>query len=61
MQRQSKMYSSSPVGHSDFVGTQKARAAALEKAEDERAQRRRDNDARIDVNASKWRYIRPDE
>jgi hypothetical protein len=42
---------------SDFVVAQKARASALERADDERAQKRRDNDARLDVNASKWRYV----
>lgn len=44
---------------SDFVVAQKARASALERADDERAQKRRDNDARLDVNASKWRYVCP--
>ncbi|RDJ99288.1 hypothetical protein [Paraburkholderia lacunae] len=56
MPKQTKVYSPSPSRHSDFVVTQKARAAALEKAENERAQKRRDSDARINVNASKWRY-----
>lgn len=48
--------SSSPVRQSDFVVAQKARAAALEKADSERAQKRRENDALLDVNARKWRY-----
>jgi len=46
----------SPVRKSDFVITQEARAAALEKADSERARKRRENDALLDVNASKWRY-----
>jgi hypothetical protein len=57
MPKQTKVYSASSVRQSDFIVTQKAHASALEKAENERAQKRRDNDARINVNASKWRYI----
>ncbi|GAB6851462.1 hypothetical protein JCM10599A_52660 [Paraburkholderia kururiensis] len=49
-------YSASPIKQGDFFITQKVRAAALEKAESERARRRRENDALLDVNASKWRY-----
>jgi hypothetical protein len=56
MLKPTRVYSPSPVSHYDFVSTQKARAAALEKAENERAQKRRENDALLDVNASKWRY-----
>lgn len=56
MLKRTKVYSPSPVKQSDFVSTQKARAVALEKAESERAQKRLDNDALLDVNASKWRY-----
>ncbi|RKT21974.1 hypothetical protein B0G69_5390 [Paraburkholderia sp. RAU2J] len=58
MQNRTKAYSSSPARQSDFIATQKERAAALAKAESERAQKRCENDARIDVNASKWRYTR---
>jgi len=36
---------------------QKARVSAWERADSERAQKRREMDARINVNASKWRYI----
>jgi len=56
MIKRPREYSPSPAKQNDFVSTQKARAAALEKAENERAQKRRDNDALLDVNASKWRY-----
>lgn len=56
MPKQTRVYSPSSVSPCDFVNTQKARAAALEKAENERAQKRRENDALLDVNASKWRY-----
>jgi hypothetical protein len=56
MSNETKANSATPVRQSDAVVTHKARAAALEKADSERAQKRRDNDARINVNASKWRY-----
>jgi hypothetical protein len=46
----------SPTGQSDFAMTQKARAAALVKADSERAEKRRENDSLLDVNAGKWRY-----
>jgi hypothetical protein len=45
------------AAQSDFALTQKARVAAMAKAESDRAQKRQDNDARIDVNAGKWRYV----
>lgn len=57
MRERTKVYSASPISQGEFASTQKARAAALEKADNERAQRRRDSDARLDVNASKWRYV----
>lgn len=57
MRGRPKVYSASPVTPSDFASTQKARVAARESAENERAQKRRDSDARLDVNASKWRYV----
>ncbi|WMY08269.1 hypothetical protein [Paraburkholderia phenoliruptrix] len=41
----------------DHVATRKARAEALRQAETDRAQKRLDGDARIDVNAAKWRYV----
>ncbi|HEY3596241.1 MAG TPA: hypothetical protein VGL08_01805 [Paraburkholderia sp.] len=47
----------SPVRQSDYSVMQKTRAAALGKADDEREQKRRESDARINVNASKWRYV----
>ncbi|POR50630.1 hypothetical protein B0G62_108122 [Paraburkholderia eburnea] len=56
MPKRTNQYSPSPVRQSDFAITQKARAAALEKAEGERAQKRLENDALLDVNANKWRY-----
>lgn len=59
MPTQPRTYSSPPVRQSDYVVEQKARESAREIAEGERAQRRRDMDARIDVNATKWRYICP--
>jgi hypothetical protein len=57
MQRQTKVYSNSPVRLSDYGMEQKARVSAWERADSERAQKRREMDARINVNASKWRYI----
>lgn len=57
MRGRPKVYTASPITPSDFASTQKARAAALERADNERAQKRRDSDARLDVNASKWRYV----
>ena len=59
LKRNSVPAPSSPVRQSDFIITQKARAAALQKADSERAQKRLENDARLDVNASKWRYESP--
>ncbi|BAN27050.1 hypothetical protein BRPE64_DCDS01140 (plasmid) [Caballeronia insecticola] len=43
----------------DHIATQKARAEALRRADSDRAQKRLDDDARIDVNAAKWRYVSP--
>jgi hypothetical protein len=51
-----KTYSPSPDAQNAYVSEQKARVSAREQAENERAQRRREMDARINVNASKWRY-----
>ncbi|WP_459904508.1 hypothetical protein [Caballeronia sp. HLA56] len=47
------------VKQSEYTIAQKSRASALSNADSERAQKRRDNDALIDVNASKWRYVGP--
>jgi hypothetical protein len=52
-----KTYSTSLDGQNAYVTEQKARVSAREQAENERAQKRREMDARINVNASKWRYI----
>ncbi|KXV04337.1 hypothetical protein CR51_13415 [Caballeronia megalochromosomata] len=41
----------------DLTATQKARADALRQAESDRAEKRLQDDARIDVNAAKWRYV----
>jgi hypothetical protein len=57
MPKQTEPKSATPVRQSDHVDAQKARALALKHADSERAQKRRENDARINVNASKWRYI----
>jgi hypothetical protein len=57
MPKQTRTYPAPPVKQSDYVIAQKARASALEQADSERAQKRLENDARIDVNASKWRYV----
>ena len=59
MSSQTKVSSSVPVRQSEFAVAQKARASALERADSERAQKRLDSDARLDVNASKWRYVCP--
>lgn len=57
MSKQSELKLATPVRESDNVDTKKARDLALKRADSERAQKRRENDARINVNASKWRYI----
>ncbi len=41
----------------DHVATRRARAEALRQAEADRAQKRLEGDARIDVNAAKWHYV----
>lgn len=56
MRKKTVPYTPSPTGQSDFAMTQKARAAALVKADSERAEKRRENDSLLDVNAGKWRY-----
>jgi hypothetical protein len=61
MQKPTKVHSPLSARQSEFSATQKERISALAKAENERAEKRRDSDARIDVNASKWRYICPAE
>jgi hypothetical protein len=48
-----------PVRESEHAVAQKSRASALERADAELAQERRINYARIDVGASKWRYVSP--
>lgn len=59
MSAKTKVNLSAPVRQSEFLLNQKSRASALERADSERAQKRRDSDARLDVNASKWRYVCP--
>jgi hypothetical protein len=59
MPKQTKVYLKSPVGQGDFVVAQEGRVSAREKAEIERTRKRLDMDARINVNASKWRYVCP--
>lgn len=51
-----KVYSASPIRQSAFIGTKKACTTVLEKAGIEPTQKRRDKDARLNINASKWRY-----
>jgi len=48
-----------PFRKQDLTATQKARVEALRQAESDRAEKRLENDARIDVNAAKWRYVSP--
>jgi hypothetical protein len=57
MQRQTKVYPAPPSKQSDYASQQAARVSAQQKAENERAQKRLEMDARLDVNASKWRYV----
>ncbi|WP_423382429.1 hypothetical protein [Burkholderia sp. LMG 32019] len=57
MPKQTELKPATPTAHSDYVDMKKARASALKRADSERAEKRRENDARINVNASKWRYI----
>jgi hypothetical protein len=54
MTSQVKVVPAAPVQpkQSEHAVAQRARATAAE-----RAQKRLDNDARLDVNASKWRYV----
>ena len=56
MPKQTELKLATPVRQSDYVDAQKTSALALKRADSERAQKRRENDARINVNASKWRY-----
>ncbi|CAB3767017.1 hypothetical protein [Paraburkholderia humisilvae] len=56
MRTQNKAYSTAPTGQNAYLIEQKARVSAREQAESERAEKRRDMDAHINVNASKWRY-----
>ncbi|WP_250516955.1 hypothetical protein [Caballeronia sp. INDeC2] len=46
-----------PFRKQDLTATQKARVEALRQAEIDRAEKRLRDDARIDVNAAKWRYV----
>lgn len=57
MPKQTESELATPVRQSGYVDAQKAHALALTRADSERAQKRRENDARINVNASRWRYI----
>ncbi|WP_420914456.1 hypothetical protein [Burkholderia stabilis] len=57
MPKQTTPKSATPVRQNDYVDLQKSRAQALKRADIERAEKRAENDARINVNASKWRYI----
>ncbi|TDA48167.1 hypothetical protein [Burkholderia pyrrocinia] len=57
MPKQTEQKSVTSVRQNDYVDAQKSRAQALKRADIERAEKRRENDARLDVNASKWRYI----
>ncbi|KVN53925.1 hypothetical protein [Burkholderia stagnalis] len=57
MPKQTELKPATPARQSDYVDVKKARALALKRADSERAEKRRENDARINVNASKWRYI----
>ncbi|MFJ1214902.1 hypothetical protein [Burkholderia pyrrocinia] len=41
--------------------TRQQRRDDLARADIERADKRTQNDARIDSNAGKWRYVRPDQ
>lgn len=61
MPKSIRLHSTSPVSQSDYVIQEKARVSSREKAEGERAQKRLEMDAGINVKASKWRYIRPGE
>jgi len=44
---------------SEYALSRQAQALVLEQADMARAEQRRINDARIDSNASKWRYSAP--
>lgn len=61
MPKPNRLHSPSPVSQSDYVIQERARVSSREKAESERAQKRLEMDTRINVNASKWRYICPGE
>ncbi|GAB7521255.1 hypothetical protein PBS_02380 [Paraburkholderia sp. 2C] len=57
MPKRTRVYPTSPVAQSDYVTEQKERVSARGKAESERARKRLDMEARVNVDASKWRYI----
>ncbi|ALP66856.1 MULTISPECIES: hypothetical protein [Paraburkholderia] len=57
MQKQTKVHPAPPSKQSDYASQQAARVSVQRKAESERAQKRLEMDARLDVNASKWRYV----
>ncbi|WP_231928085.1 hypothetical protein [Caballeronia cordobensis] len=57
MQKRIPTDPAAPFRKQDLTATQKARAEALRQAESDRAEKRLENDARIDVNAAKWRFL----
>jgi hypothetical protein len=59
MRAQTKVIPATAGRQSEYMVAQKSRASALADADDLRAQKRLESDARIDVNASKWRYVCP--
>lgn len=56
MRSQTKVAPRTSGGMSEYALSRQAQALMLEQADQARAEQRRVNDARIDSNASKWRY-----
>jgi hypothetical protein len=57
MQKQPSVYPATQFRKPEVSITQKARAESLRQADLDRAEKRLRDDARIDVNAAKWRYV----
>ncbi|MEM5456195.1 hypothetical protein VSR69_15355 [Paraburkholderia phytofirmans] len=59
MRSQIKIAARTSGNVSEYALSRQAQALSLEQADRARAEKRRVNDARIDSNASKWRYSAP--
>nr|WKF56398.1 hypothetical protein HUO10_000855 [Paraburkholderia busanensis] len=57
MLKRSRPGSNVSTTQQNHLATQKSRTESLRQEEADRAQKRLDGDALIDVNAAKWRYV----